>query len=320
MKWYVISLKTTVEAEDVVSALLMDHGICGVEIRDDLPMTDEDQGKMFGDIPLVKENISSEAEIVFYLDGSCHLTEETASISGMLEEARLSMPDLDMGSLKMTMEETEDQDWADRWKEFFHAFLIDDVAVVPSWEKDTASVMGNYTFYIDPGMAFGTGTHETTRSCVKRLRRHVKAGDRVLDVGCGSGILGLLALKFGASSVVGTDLDPLAISTSLVNQEGNGLSEADFSVIEGNVIEDRELEESLGKGSFDIVTANILAEILVPLTPVAERLLKQGGLYIVSGILEGKKEMVADAMEASGMELIGEEQDGEWLCLTAVKK
>ncbi len=320
MKWYVIKLKTKVEAEDVVSALLMEYGICGVEIRDDLPMTDAEQEKMFGDIPLVKEQVSSDAEIVFYLDGKGHLTEEIASIGGMLEEARASMPDMDFGSLEMTMEETEDTDWADKWKEYFHAFMIDDVAVIPSWEKDTASVSGNYTFYIDPGMAFGTGTHETTRSCVKRLRRHVKNGDRVLDVGCGSGILGLLALKFGASSVVGTDLDPLAITTSLDNQKGNGLEEADFRVIEGNVIDDRALEESLGDGSFDIVTANILAEILAPLTPVAQRLLKPGGLYIISGILEGKRKLVADALEASGMELIGEEQDGEWLCLTAVKK
>ena len=173
--------------------------------------------------------------------------------------------------------------------------------------------------HIDPGTAFGTGMHETTQLCIRQIRKYVTPQTRILDVGCGSGILGMLALKFGAKYSVGTDLDPCAIDATYENMEVNGIEKSQYEVMIGNIIDDKEVQDKVGYEKYDIVVANILADVLVPLTPVIVNQLKKGGIYITSGIIDMKEETVVNAVKEAGLEVLEVTYQGEWVSVTARK-
>lgn len=227
---------------------------------------------------------------------------------------------VDVGDCTIEESETEDVDWVNNWKQYFHQFLIDDILVIPSWEKVKEEDQGKLVVHIDPGTAFGTGMHETTQLCIRALRKYVTEGSLVLDVGCGSGILGMLALKFGARYSVGTDLDPCAVTASHENMEVNGIGRDRYEIIAGNIIDDQRIQEAVGFGKYDIVAANILADVLVPLTPVIVRHMKPGAVYITSGIIDDKEETVKDAVKAAGLEILEVNHQGEWVSVVAGKK
>ena len=173
--------------------------------------------------------------------------------------------------------------------------------------------------HIDPGTAFGTGMHETTQLCIRQIRKHVTPDTEILDVGCGSGILGMLALKFGAKHSVGTDLDPCAINATYENMEVNGISKDQYEVMIGNIIDDKAVQDKVGYECYDIVVANILADVLVALTPVIVNQLKKGGIYITSGIIDDKEETVVEAVKKAGLEVLEVTYQGEWVSVTARK-
>ncbi|EGG84048.1 ribosomal protein L11 methyltransferase [Lachnospiraceae bacterium 2_1_46FAA] len=316
MKWNKFRLKTTTEAEDIVSSMLMDLGIEGVEIEDKVPLTQADKEQMFVDILPEIEADDGVAYLSFYLDDGEDTDTVLANVKKELEEMKSF---LDIGECAIEESETEDVDWVNNWKKYFHQFYVDDVLIIPSWEEVKPEDEDKMIIHIDPGTAFGTGMHETTQLCIRQIRKYVTPQTRILDVGCGSGILGMLALKFGAEYSVGTDLDPCAIDATYENMEVNGIEKSQYEVMIGNIIDDKEVQDKVGYEKYDIVVANILADVLVPLTPVIVHQLKKGGIYITSGIIDMKEETVVNAVKEAGLEVLEVTYQGEWVSVTARK-
>lgn len=316
MKWNKFRLKTTTESEDIVSSMLMDLGIQGIEIEDKVPLTQSDKQQMFVDILPKFDEDDGVAYISFYLEEDENKEEVLANVRAELEEMRAYT---NVGECSIEESETEDVDWVNNWKQYFHQFYVDDVLIIPSWEEVKPEDKDKMIIHIDPGTAFGTGMHETTQLCIRQIRKHVTNDSTILDVGCGSGILGMLALKFGAKYSVGTDLDPCAIEATHENMEVNGITKEQYEVMIGNIIDDKEVQDKVGYEKYDIVVANILADVLVPLTPVIINQMKKGGIYITSGIIDDKEETVVNAVKAAGLEVLEVTYQGEWVSVTARK-
>ena len=316
MKWKKYRLKTTTEAEDIVSSMLMDLGIQGVEIEDKIPLSQSDKEQMFVDIlPQIGED-DGVAYLSFYLEPEEDQEKILADVRRELSEMSAYV---DVGECLIEESETEDVDWVNNWKQYFHQFYVDDILIIPSWEDVKPEDQDKMVIHIDPGTAFGTGMHETTQLCIRQIRKYVSENTRILDVGCGSGILGMLALKFGAAYSVGTDLDPCAIDATHENMEVNGIEKDRYEVMIGNIIDDRAVQDKVGYGCYDIVAANILADVLVELTPVIVNQLKPGGIYITSGIIDDKEQTVVDAVKKAGLTVLEVTYQGEWVCVTARK-
>ena len=316
MRWNKFRLKTTTEAEDLVSSMLMDLGIEGVEIEDKVPLTQADKEQMFVDILPQIESDDGIAYLSFYLEEEVDKEEMLAKVRDEFEAMRAYA---NVGEGTIEESQTEDLDWVNNWKQYFHQFYVDDILIIPSWEEVKPEDEDKMIIHIDPGTAFGTGMHETTQLCIRQLKKHVAKETRILDVGCGSGILGMLALKFGAAYSVGTDLDPCAIDATYENMEVNGITRDQYEVMIGNIIDDKEVQDKVGYDKYDIVVANILADVLVPLTPVILNQLKKGGVYITSGIIDDKEDTVVEAVKAAGLEVLEVTYQGEWVSVTARK-
>ena len=316
MKWKSFRLKTTTQAEDIVSSMLADLGIEGVQIEDKIPLTAADKEQMFVDILPETEADDGIAYLSFYL-------EEDADTESILKNVRQELEEMSefmvLGECSIEESETEDVDWVNNWKQYFHQFYVDDILIIPSWEDVKPEDKDKMVIHIDPGTAFGTGMHETTQLCIRQIRKHVTPDTEILDVGCGSGILGMLALKFGAKHSVGTDLDPCAIDATYENMEVNGISKDQYEVMIGNIIDDKAVQDKVGYECYDIVVANILADVLVALTPVIVNQLKKGGIYITSGIIDDKEETVVEAVKKAGLEVLEVTYQGEWVSVTARK-
>ena len=316
MRWNKFRLKTTTEAEDLVSSMLMDLGIEGVEIEDKVPLTQADKEQMFVDILPQIESDDGIAYLSFYLEEDVDKEEMLAKVRNEFEAMRAYA---NVGEGTIEESQTEDLDWVNNWKQYFHQFYVDDILIIPSWEEVKPEDEDKMIIHIDPGTAFGTGMHETTQLCIRQLKKHVTKETRILDVGCGSGILGMLALKFGAAYSVGTDLDPCAIDATYENMEVNGITRDQYEVMIGNIIDDKEVQDKVGYDKYDIVVANILADVLVPLTPVILNQLKKGGVYITSGIIDDKETTVVEAVKKAGLEVLEVTYQGEWVSVTARK-
>ena len=316
MKWNKFRLKTTTEAEDSVSSMLMDLGIQGVEIEDKVPLTQSDKEQMFVDILPEIEADDGVAYLSFYLEPE---EDKEKILSQIRQELEAMSSYVNVGECRIDESETEDVDWVNNWKQYFHQFYVDDILIIPSWEQVKPEDTDKMVIHIDPGTAFGTGMHETTQLCIRQIRKYVTEKTRILDVGCGSGILGMLALKFGAAYSVGTDLDPCAIEATYENMEVNGIAKDQYEVMIGNIIDDKAVQDKVGYGCYDIVVANILADVLVQLTPVVVNQMKSGGIYITSGIIDDKEQTVTDAVKAAGLEVLDVTYQGEWVCVTARK-
>ena len=316
MKWNKFRLKTTTESEDLVSSMLMDLGIQGIEIEDKIPLTQSDKEQMFVDILPEIAADDGVAYISFYLEEEEDKESILASVKQELEDMSAYA---NVGECTIEESQTEDVDWVNNWKQYFHQFYVDDVLIIPSWEEVKPEDADKMIIHIDPGTAFGTGMHETTQLCIRQIRKFVTEDTTILDVGCGSGILGMLALKFGAKYSVGTDLDPCAIDATYENMEVNGIIRDQYEVMIGNIIDDKEIQDKVGYEKYDIVVANILADVLVPLTPVILNQLKPGGIYITSGIIDDKEETVVNCVKAAGLEVLEVTYQGEWVSVTARK-
>lgn len=316
MRWNKFTLKTLSAVEDIVISTLAEAGVEGVEIEDKVPLTEQDKQQMFVDILPEGPADDGIAYLNFYLD-------EEEDKEALLERVREELEELrsfmDIGECTITESQTEDKDWINNWKQYFHQFYVDDILIIPSWEEVKPEDEGKMIIHIDPGTAFGTGMHETTQLCMRQLKKYVKRDTQLLDVGTGSGILSIVALKLGAEHAVGTDLDPCAISAAKENLEANAIPDGKMDVMIGNIIDDRKVQDAAGYEKYDIVTANILADVLVPLTPVIVHQMKKGGVYITSGIIDEKETVVVDAVKAAGLEVLEVTRQGEWVSVTARK-
>ena len=316
MKWNRFTVKTKTEAEDIVISTLAEVGIEGVEIQDKQPLTEEDKAQMFVDIMPEGPADDGVAYLNFYL-------EEDADKEAILKDVREALDDLknfmDIGEATIEESQTEDKDWINNWKQYFHQFYVDDILIVPSWEEVKAEDKDKMILHIDPGTAFGTGMHETTQLVIRQLKKYVTPDTEMLDVGTGSGILGIVALKLGAKHVLGTDLDPCAVPAVAENKEANQIVDETFDMVIGNIIDDKAIQDQAGYEKYDIVTANILADVLIPLTPVIVNQMKKGAYYITSGILDVKEEVVVEAVKAAGLRVVEVTHQGEWVSVTARK-
>lgn len=316
MKWNKFTLKTRTEAEDIVIATLAEAGVEGVEVEDKQPLTEEDKKQMFVDILPDMPEDDGIAYLSFYVDAEENPDALLKNVQRELDELKEFM---DIGEATITASQTEDKDWINNWKQYFKQFYVDDILIIPSWEEVKAEDKDRMIIHIDPGTAFGTGMHETTQLCIRQLKKYVTEDTELLDVGTGSGILSIVALKLGARHAVGTDLDPCAVSAVADNKEANAIPEEAFAMMIGNIIDDKEIQDAVGYEKYDIVTANILADVLVPLTPVIIHQMKKGGIYITSGILDEKEETVVEAVKAAGLEVVEVTHQGEWVSVTARK-
>ena len=316
MKWNKFTLKTRSEVEDIVISTLADVGIEGVEIQDKQPLTESDKQQMFVDIMPDIPDDDGIAYLNFYLD----VDEDKEKVLADVRAALAEMQEfLDLGECTITESETEDKDWINNWKQYFKQFYVDDILIIPSWEEVKPEDRDKMIIHIDPGTAFGTGMHETTQLCIRQLKKYVTKDTELLDVGTGSGILSIIALKLGARHAVGTDLDPCAVPAVEENKEVNGIPVEAFDMMIGNIIDDKEVQDRVGYEKYDIVTANILADVLVPLTPVIVHQMKPGAVYITSGILDVKEKVVKEAVVTAGLEVVEVTHQGEWVSVTARK-
>lgn len=316
MKWNKITLEIREEVEDIVISTLADIGLEGAEIQDKQPLSEQDKKQMFVDILPDMPEDDGVAYLNFYLD-------EDEDVNAMLEKVKAELEELrmfvDIGSGMITLSQTEDKDWINNWKQYFKQFYVDDILIIPSWEEVKEEDKDRMIIHIDPGTAFGTGMHETTQLCIRQLKKYVTSETELLDVGTGSGILSIVALKLGAKHAVGTDLDPCAVPAVEENKEANEIPVEAFDMMIGNIIDDKEVQDKVGYEKYDIVVANILADVLVPLTPVILNQMKKGGIYITSGIIDDKEETVVNSVKAAGLEVLEVTHQGEWVSVTARK-
>ena len=319
MKWKKYTIETTTVAEDYMSSMLMELGIEGIEIEDNVPLTKADQADMFIDFLPELPPDEGISHVSFYLD------DDGSDYTELLKQVKLGLEDLrstvEVGSGMITSSETEDLDWINNWKKYFTSFYIDDILIKPTWEELKEDDKDKFLIEIDPGISFGTGKHETTQLCIKELIKYVNKEEapKVLDLGCGSGILSIVALKLGAREVVGTDLDPDCMTSTRENMEVNHLDENLGTFYVGNIIDDKELQDKVGYEEYEIVVANILADVLIPMSPVIPPILKKGGYFITSGIIDFKENDVKEAIEQAGMEVVSINHQGEWVNITARK-
>ena len=318
MKWKKFTLTTTTEAVDLISCAFDEIGIEGIEIEDNIPLTEKETKGMFIDILPELPPDEGIAKVSFYLD-------DDVDVPGMLEKVNEALEELkmftDLGACTIEASETEDKDWINNWKQYFKPFTVDDILIKPTWETIPEEHKDKLLIQIDPGTAFGTGMHETTQLCIRQLRKYTGSDTKVLDVGTGSGILGITALKLGAKEVFGTDLDENAITAVGENLEANGIQAGLFTVLQGNIIDDKEVQDAAGYEYYDVAVANILADVIIMLQKEIPVHIKKGGIFITSGIINMKEEAVKEAFAAnSAFEIIEVTYQGEWVSITARKK
>lgn len=335
MKWTKLTLQTTSEAVDFVSAMLAELGVEGIEIEDKVPLTEEEKNRMFIDILPELGVDDGKAEVSFYLDTECNIRERLQEIEAGLAELRSYT---EIGEGLISISETEDVDWMNNWKQYFKPFRVDeDIWIKPSWEALPEVKEGELVIEIDPGTAFGTGSHETTRLCILNMKKYLKQGDSVLDVGCGSGILSIIAKKLGAARTVGIDIDENAVRIAEENAKLNAIDayqkagvpkqeedQAAFiteciELYAGNVIDDRKLRKTVGLSTYNLVVANILADIIIPLSAVIGDCMKPGAVFISSGIIKEKEAAVTEALTKNGFDIREITRMGDWVSIVANK-
>lgn len=327
MKWTKFKVKTVVDAEDIIISSLYDIGLEGAQIEDKVPLTALEKEQMFVDILPEKEEDDGIAYLSFFVEENENgellfqdrITGKEEILNKVKEELENVRSFMEIGEGTVEIEETEDIDWINNWKQFFHQFYIDDLLVVPSWEEVPEADKDKKILHIDPGTAFGTGMHETTQLCIRQLKKYITPDTELLDVGTGSGILSIVSLMYGIRHAVGTDLDPCASEAAKENMQANHIDPGRMEVMIGNIISDREIQDRVGYERYDIVAANILADVLIPLTPVIVKHLKPGGVYITSGIIDDKETTVTEAIKAAGLTVVETTYQGEWVSITARK-
>lgn len=314
MKWTKFTLNTTTAAVDLVSSMLDEIGIEGIEIEDNVPLSDSDTKGMFIDILPELPPDDGSAKVSFYLEDLSNLEEILNQIDEGLDEIAQFV---EVGDCTITKSETEDKDWINNWKQYFKPFTVDDILIKPTWEEIPEGDSDKLLIQIDPGTAFGTGKHETTQLCIRQLRKYVTPESKVLDVGTGSGILGIAALKLGAKEAYGTDLDENAITAVGENLAANGIPVEKMPVVQGNIIDDKAIQDAAGY-DYDIVVANILAPVIIMLQGEVAQHMKHGAIFITSGIINTKEQAVREALEANPeFEIMETTYQGEWVSITA---
>lgn len=315
MKWNKYRLATTTEAVDLISYTLAEMGIEGIEIEDKVPLSEEDKQKMFIDLLPELDEDDGKAFVSFYIEPE---KDHDTTLEEVLAAVKELADFVDIGEATIEKTQTEDIDWMNNWKKYWKPFNVDEhIIIKPTWETLEEVPEDTLVVEIDPGTAFGTGTHHTTRLCITQVNKYMQKDMNVLDVGCGSGILSIIALLLGAKKATATDLDILAVNAAIENAEVNGINRKDYTVLQGNVITDEAFRHQVGEYAFDMVVANIFAEIIIPLSDVVKEMMKPGALFITSGIIDEKEDDVREALTKNGFEILEVTHSGGWVSFTA---
>ncbi|WP_163194264.1 50S ribosomal protein L11 methyltransferase [Clostridium thermarum] len=307
-KWYEVKVITKSEAVEPISGIFYGMDVKGVAIEDPNDILNREQGPLtwdFADINILE--YGGKAAVV---KGYFNETEDEEQLTAYVKEKLQELVEMgfDIGEGTVLCELVREEDWANNWKKYYKPTKIGgNIVIKPIWEEYT-SEGGEMVIELDPGMAFGTGTHETTRMCILALEKHVKPDSEIFDIGTGSGILAIAAAKLGAKHVVGVDLDPVAVDSALENVEYNKLD--NIEILHGNLMD-------VVKGKADLIVANIIAEVIVILIDQVKEFLKSGGLFISSGIIKERESMVVEKLISSGFAIKETMYDGEWVCITA---
>lgn len=317
MNWNEYTIKTTTAAEGLMCQMLMEVGVEGVVILDNIPLTKQERELMYIDIEPTLPPDKGDAFLQFYLQA------DRDDLETLMEKIKEGMNEVavftPVGEGTIQCEETNDDDWLHKWKEFFKPFLLDDILIKPTWESIPENMNYRISIDIDPGTSFGTGQHETTQLCIRNIEKHMKLGDQILDLGCGSGILSIICLKLGADHVMGTDIDPICMEACRENMRRNQIEQTKYHFYCGDLISDPKIKDMISVKEYDIVVANILADIIIPMAPVVYLYLKKGGYFITSGIIDFKENPVKEALIEAGFEIIETNYQGEWVSITVRK-
>ncbi len=317
MSWIKYSINTTTAAQDIVCAMLVDLGIDAIEIENNEPVDGEKQGGEFEELQPDLPEDNGESKVSFYLDENENHEEIISKVKSEILDLK-QFSDIGKGTIDTSV--TKQEDWINNWKQFFKSFSIDNILIKPTWEDVAEVDKDKILIEIDPGVSFGTGKHETTQLCIRQLQKYLKPQHEVLDIGCGSGILSIVACKLGVNHVVGTDIDEDCIASTYENFDVNGINRDCGDFYTGNLIDDTDLQDKVGYEKYDIVVANILADIIIAMAPAIPPTMKKGALFISSGIIDFKENEVKAALEAVGLSIVEINHQGEWVNITAKKE
>lgn len=321
MQWLAVSIYTTRNAIDALCSRLTDLGIAGFEIEDKEDFEEFlENNKQYWDYvdDELREKMSGETRVKIYVKNNEDGLKMLEGVKDNLSAFKSLDTNDEFGSLEIMCESLSEEDWENNWKQFFKPIYVGDRLVIkPEWETIPDS-SGKIVFNIDPGMTFGSGQHETTRLCVENLDRLVKKGSTVLDLGCGSGILSIISLMLGAESALAIDIDPNCKKIAMQNAGLNGIGEDTYTIWAGNIITDEKLKKKTrAQGPFDIVVANIVADVIIPLSAHVRQYMAEDAVFIASGIIEHRFEEVKKAIEDNGFEILNVQRDKDWYCIVS---
>ena len=303
MEWIEASVTTTTGAADALSELLIQSGARGTQILDRLDIPQNNDWTGYGEIygADMKEGLPEEVTVKAWFANPEDVIQARAAVSSLKQ-----VDGFDAGSLDFSLAQVRDEDWAENWKQYYKPMRVGQRLVIkPVWE-DYAPLEEDLVIDMDPGMAFGTGNHETTRLCLQMIEQTYRGG-RALDIGTGSGILAIALAKLGARDVTAVDLDPVAVSAARQNVDRNGLSEQ-VAVLQGDLAQDV-------SGSFSFVSANILADVVISLAEPLKPMLEEGANIVLSGIIKERRQDVLAAFDQAGYRYLDAREEGEWVAL-----
>lgn len=316
INWIEVKISTTTDAIDSVSGILLSIGISGFVIEDANDfnefLTSTEYRWDYIDEELMQRQ-NSPTSITVYLPENEQGKQRLFEIKDRLETAKISSPEIDFGTLEIELKNIREEDWANNWKQYFKPFCVGDKLLIkPTWET-VEDIEDRTVLNIDPGSSFGTGQHHTTKLCLERLEEIVKGGEKVLDLGAGSGILSIGALLLGAQSAVGIDIDENSVRIAKENAAQNGI-DSRFNAMCGNIIDDISLREKIG-GNYDVVVANIVADVIILMSPLFKEFMHQNSTLIVSGIINRQKDEVKDALLKNGFKILTAQESNDWSCI-----
>lgn len=315
MDWTKVTVYTTAAGIEPVSGRLMQLGITGLVIEDEAEFNDfleeTKDAWDYVDEELIKK-MSGETRVIAYVSNDASGYELLSAIRGSMAELNEMNEDGIYGRLETEVENTKTEDWANAWKQYFHTMEVGEkILIKPEWETLTEPT-DRVVFNINPGMSFGTGSHETTQLCLTQLEKYITPGCRMLDLGCGSGILSVVSLLLGAEEAVAVDIDPNCIDTAYENSDMNGIDRSKYKVISGNVVTDPDVKAIISEHKYEVVAANIVADVIIGLAPTAREYMKEGGVFITSGIIDGRQEEVKEALILAGFDIADMQRRKDW--------
>lgn len=323
MEWIEVFIQTSQEGIEIVSGFLYQQGLTGLMIEDENDFKEflEDPNRKWDYVEdeLVEKKKNCVTGITFFVRDNLNGTQQLADIKSGLLSLKQSEKEFDLGSLSLTVKNIKEEDWANNWKKYFKPFVIGDKLIIrPSWEQ--LEPTDKIVLSIDPAHVFGTGTHETTQLCIELIEKYLKKGDSVLDIGCGSGILSIASLLLGAKEADAIDIDPNAVGIAYENAERNGITKKTYHVLSGNILEDENLDELFSKKQYDIVEANIVADVIIVLSKKVQQYLKKDGLFITSGIIKERMEDVYVALKENQFQILETKVKKDWVAIISQYK